>query len=214
MHEARATPLPPESLVTYLSPFPPFPNIRQHKTSFKSFIMDPLSLAASIAGVAGFVATVVSTTYSYGSSVIHASKAVKEFLAELQSLRTALQQLETIITTIGTSVPQYAQVSAKVASSVNDCKISLEELQGKLEKRQNAGKLKGAMYRMGWPLAEKDTLSAINVLARYRGQFQFALNIDTWQGFPLINFNCIADYFLGMLLYSLYLLLRNMERSK
>lgn len=144
--------------------------------------MDPLSLAASITALAGFVATVVSTTYQYGSSVIGATKAVKSFLTELQDLRTTLQQLEGMVLNTDPSSPQYPQVSAKLSTTVIECQNSMDKLHQKLKKRQDAGKIKSAMYRLTWPLTEGDTLSAVDTLARYRGIFHFALSVDTWQG--------------------------------
>jgi hypothetical protein len=142
--------------------------------------MDPLSLAASIAALAGLVASVVSTTYAYGSSVIGASKAQKSFLKELQSLRQTLQQLDGVVADTEVSSPQYPHVSAKLTSTVNYCQKDVEELQEKLQKKLDAGKIKRNINCLTWPLAESETLKTVETLGRYRGLFQLALNIDTW----------------------------------
>lgn len=142
--------------------------------------MDPLSLAAAIAGLAGFVATVVSTTYAYGSGVIGASKAQKSFLRELQHLRTTLQQLEGVVAEGDATSAKYPHVSAKLSSVVSECKTALEELHEKLQKKLDAGKVKSAMYRLTWPLTENDTLRTVEMLERYRGLFQLGLSVDTW----------------------------------
>jgi hypothetical protein len=146
--------------------------------------MDPFTFVATLAGFAGVVASVVSTTYTYGSSVIHANEAIKDFLTELQGLRTLLQQLETMAVKMDSTTPHFPEISAKLIPTITECQSSLEMLRNKLEKRQNSGKFKGVIKRLGWPLAEEDTLSAVKMLARYRGQFQFALSMDTWYKVP------------------------------
>jgi len=142
--------------------------------------MDPLSLAASIAGLAGLVASLVSTTYQYGSGVIGASSSQKGFLRELQSLRSTLQQLDSVVAEKADSSDEYSKVYTTLETTVAECQAEISELQGKLQRKLDAGKLKGAIYRLTWPLSEGETLKTVEVLARYRGLFQLAMSVDTW----------------------------------
>ncbi len=142
--------------------------------------MDPLSLAASIAGLAALVATVVSTTYEYGSSVIRTSSSQKSFLRELQSLRSTLQQLDGVVAEKDPGSAQYPTVSARLSSAVSECQAAGKDLQDNLQKKLNAGKIKGAISRLAWPLAEGDTMKAIEILARYKSLFHLSMTVDTW----------------------------------
>src|SRR5438045_601232 len=94
--------------------------------------MDPFTFIATLAGFASVVATVVSTTYAYGSSVIEANEAVKDFLAELQALRTLLQQLETMIVKMENSDPHFPEISAKLMPTITEGQASLQALHSKL----------------------------------------------------------------------------------
>ena len=142
--------------------------------------MDPLSLAASIAGLAGLVATVVSTTYQYGSGVIGAAASQKSLLGELQSLRSTLQRLDIVVAEKDASSAKFFSVSEDLGTAIMECQDVINELYDKLRKKLDAGKLKGAMHRLTWPLAEADTLKKTEMLARYRGLFHLALGVDTW----------------------------------
>jgi hypothetical protein len=142
--------------------------------------MDPLSLAASIAGLAGVVGTVIATSYKFASEVKGASVAQKHFLRELKALRQPLQQLEDMVDGIDESSPRYPKASSDLASTLNECQTDVEDLHGKLQKRLSAGKVKGTILRLTWPLAEEETLKAVERLGRYRELFQGALALDTW----------------------------------
>ncbi|KAK3692985.1 ankyrin repeat-containing domain protein [Podospora appendiculata] len=107
--------------------------------------MDPLSLAASIAGLAGTVATVVSITYQYGSSVLSASQSRKNFLKELQTLRTTLQQLEGIVAGEDAVSRQYTDASASLGSAVDECTGELNGLQEKLQRALDARGMRGVL---------------------------------------------------------------------
>ncbi|KAK3333052.1 ankyrin repeat-containing domain protein [Cercophora scortea] len=143
--------------------------------------MDPLSLAASIAGLAGTVATVVSITYQYGSSVLSASQSRKNFLKELQTLRTTLQQLEGIVADEDAVSRQFTDASASLGPAVDECTAELNRLQEKLQQVVDGRGMKGVMHRLIWPLTEKDTLRTMGMLERYRGLFQLGLSVDTWK---------------------------------
>ncbi len=142
--------------------------------------MDPFSLATGIAGLIASVSSILATTYSYGSAVIRGDKAVKGLVTELRDIRTALQDLEALVQNANISVAPYPEAASKLDATIAECHTTLQELQEKLQKRQDAGKVKSVIYRLTWPLAERDTLEAANVLARYKGTIQLALTVDTW----------------------------------
>ncbi|RFU80784.1 multiple ankyrin repeats single kh domain [Trichoderma arundinaceum] len=78
--------------------------------------MDPFSLASGIAGLVGVIATAVSTVYQYGSSVIGASKAQRDFLHELRALQIPLAKLEDIVSNADASSPNYPHISTELGS--------------------------------------------------------------------------------------------------
>ncbi|KAL2687952.1 hypothetical protein Neosp_005522 [[Neocosmospora] mangrovei] len=141
--------------------------------------MDPLSLSASIAGLASLSITIVDLSYKYGSGVLGAPKAQKDFLRELEAIGHPLRQLEKLVANSDPIPPQYPQASADLASTVTECQNEMEDLRRKLEKMQSGGKVKAALSRLKWPLAEDETLKAVQRLERYRSLFQNSLSVDT-----------------------------------
>ena len=142
--------------------------------------MDPLSLAASVAGLLSLVGSVVGATYKYGSSVSGASSAQRNLKSELQAMLQALVKLQAVLGNSDGSSPQYPQASAELESFLKDCEKEVKDLQAKLDKMQGGGKIKAAMNHMKWPFAEDDTAKIVQRLARYNGLFQGALGMDTW----------------------------------
>jgi len=142
--------------------------------------MDPLSLAASIAGLASLVGTLVSRTYTYGSSVIGHSECKRDFLSELQNLRTILQQLEGFVAQSNASTAEYPQVSARLSSTIKECEERIGELLQKLQDKHDRSGVKGTVRSLKWPFIEKDLTKTVAMLDRFRGNFQLALSVDNW----------------------------------
>ncbi len=118
--------------------------------------------------------------YTYGSAVIRADKTVNSLVTELQEIRTVLQNLEALVQNADDSSAPYPKASSKLDATVTECGSTLRELHKKLRRRQDAGKIKSALYRLTWPLAESDTIDVMNALARHKSTLQLALNVDTW----------------------------------
>ncbi len=143
--------------------------------------MDPFSLATGLAGLVALASSILSVSYKYGSAVINGNKTVKSLATELRDIRTVLENLEALVQDANiSSTPYYPKASSKLNTTVMECRSTLQELHEKLQKRQEAGKIKSALYRLTWPLTESDTLDVVNSLARYKSTLQLALSVDTW----------------------------------
>ncbi|KIX00990.1 uncharacterized protein Z518_10056 [Rhinocladiella mackenziei CBS 650.93] len=98
---------------------------------------DPLSIAASIAGLAGLVLNTVSTTYEYGSSVIKASRSQNSFLKELQGLGHTLQQLHrTVAATDESFFAGPTKLTSLTLSEVTTIRQKQEKIQKDNRNRQ------------------------------------------------------------------------------
>ena len=136
---------------------------------------EPLSIAASIAGLLSLTIQVVSKTYTYGKGVRNARRDIDVFTDELKALRQVLQRLEDIATS-GPD-PRDLLSFTDLMSTVNNCKTHLFEILQRLEKDQQ-NMVKAMMNQMTWPLKEKETLKAVEVLHRYVGIFSLALSAE------------------------------------
>jgi len=136
--------------------------------------MDPLSVLASVTGLVMFV----SSTYKYGSGVKGACKAQDDLRNELTALFTVLTGMTATIANDDASSPEHPRIFTQLQLSLEACQRDIQELQEKLEKMSSAGKIKTAVNRLKWPLAEDDTTKIVQKLSRYRGLFHNALAVD------------------------------------
>ena len=141
--------------------------------------MEVVGATASIIAVIQITGTVISICYDYQSSTSHYSKDVINITHELQSLWNLLERLADLASS------QSSPTSKTLPSldSLNEpggpleiCKIELKELELKLTPPK--GRIKQIGRALTWPLKEKDVQKTIDTLARRRGLFQLALEMD------------------------------------
>ncbi|RDW89683.1 hypothetical protein BP6252_01715 [Coleophoma cylindrospora] len=149
--------------------------------------MDPLSLAASVVGIATFADTIVTRLWDYCKAAKNYDEEVRLLLKETKLLCIVLESLEEIVHEEGSS-----DVSA-IPASIAGCNHVLSELSAVLApfrssaltgrasagKRLKQGKL-GGLLKMDfqWPLAKSKTAELIERLSRYKDTFALALVAD------------------------------------
>lgn len=142
--------------------------------------MDSSLLVSNVASLVSAIATAVSTTYKYGSSVTGASKARKDFLQELCAIEISLTSLKHVVYNADVSSPGYLSTSTALSSHLSDCRRDIEELQTALQNNLSSGKMKKRIHNFTWPFQEEEMQKRIERLSRYQGVFQNALAVDTW----------------------------------
>ncbi|RDW69966.1 hypothetical protein BP5796_08363 [Coleophoma crateriformis] len=149
--------------------------------------MDPLSLTASVVGIATFADTIVTRLWDYCKAAKNYDEEVRLLLKETKLLCIVLESLEEIVHEEGSS-----DVSA-IPASIAGCNHVLSELSAVLApfrssallgkasagKRLTQGRL-GGLLKMDfqWPLSKSKTAELIERLSRYKDTFALALVAD------------------------------------
>lgn len=141
--------------------------------------MDGLSGVASVTAVIDISAKIASLCYQYSVAVKDAKKDIERFQKMVVNLRDVLEGVKQL--TDGSGKTQLS-VAHKLAGSLNDCFLLLEEL----EKKLDPGRTRRVVSRLGvqafkWPFTSKEVGKIADSLERYEQTFSLALQVDqTW----------------------------------
>jgi hypothetical protein len=140
--------------------------------------MDPLSLVAHIAGIAGFTDTVVTSTYKYITEARNADQSIRRFFAEGQSLLWVLTGIQHTLKLmsednfhIQTNVGKQLDVCLKLVKEIRDILVDPE-----LHKF-SIGKLK---RHLKWPFDMTKTEEFTRSLERQKTTLSLAFSTETW----------------------------------
>lgn len=143
--------------------------------------MDPLSIAASTAGLLALGGTVISKGYSYVASVRAFPKDLERLLSETVALNQTLSQLVAIsyIQPEGRAKKDALQ-ALEESGSINQCKKSLESLDALLAtcQKHRGENLKNLRKAAFWPLQSKEMNKILLSIQRLQHVFQSALAVD------------------------------------
>jgi len=151
---------------------------------------DPLSIAASIAGILSLAGAVIHKTYRYGSDVRGAPEDIASFLRELTVTTGLLAALKTLAESNSQAASQNLPRNGSLAAisgrngALEACKRTLESISKAMDdhesqpppnKRQIIDRLTG---RLKWPFQKERTKELVEQLGRQKGAFTLALLID------------------------------------
>lgn len=141
---------------------------------------DPLSLAASLMGIAGVSAQALQicyTMYQYYRGVKHAPKDMKSILNELETLHPLLSNLRDLAITNPEMVA--VQVFGNKDRALDQYQTALEELVKVLKKSLGSKGLQRRLETLLWPLREGETLKYLTQIERIKQTFIIALSLDS-----------------------------------
>lgn len=138
--------------------------------------MDPLSIAASVAGIAGLAIQIAPGLKSYFSNVKHAQEDVARYANEVYGLFEVCKQLHVFLKTdAANSFETTGSVLSRTVVSCQDCLRELARiLQSKGPEKPDWTK------KVKWPIYKKQVDEIISRLVRYTQLFQFALTVEGW----------------------------------
>ena len=140
--------------------------------------MDPLSIAASVAGLVSVTIQVSGTIVSYCNAAKDAPKSVQEINQELLLLLSALQQLDTFLTTQALKNSSFDQ-SSILATALASCRDAIIAISARLPTPKQDGKTH-TLDKLKWPFSEKEIQQKLEALRRCTSIFQFAITIEGW----------------------------------
>ena len=136
--------------------------------------MDPVTICATISGLALTIEQIVAGIYRYGKGVNDSKKEMRQLCSELLALKGALehvrmdvQNTEASSTIIGTK---------EFTHMLDTTKSALEDLSTRLEKPN--GRVATALNRLTWPLKKDDIRDETQRLDRLKLYFILATTTD------------------------------------
>jgi hypothetical protein len=140
---------------------------------------DPLSIAASIAGLAALAGKVCKTLIDYG-------KAVKDGRLDVSILMTELRVLSGMLTNLGLLAASLEASNSNHSFfgkfQLDQLKSMVEELDEKLTKAESnfeASKTKSMIQKLKWPFSKDDMMKLVEVVRAQKATINLALSADT-----------------------------------
>lgn len=151
-----------------------------YKINHRYFVMDPLSITASLIAILQISGTVISALYEYRKGVKHASKDAAKIIEELNSLRDVLESLLSVAEKEESVAEETSRLStfrqlAKPNGEFERCKATLVALNSRLQPESGWKALKQALV---WPLKEAEVKNTLDDLQRSKSTLHFALSTD------------------------------------
>lgn len=149
--------------------------------------MDPLSIAASIAGLSVATAQIVSTVRLIWTSVSDAPKCVQEVSAEVTGIRACLGQLQSFLGGLETIHHSRAALLMvdQVVVSLTECVLVASELQTILDKVRVESISIVSRVSIGWH--EQEIKDVLTRLRASRSTLHLMVAILTWCEIPLAD---------------------------
>jgi Fungal N-terminal domain of STAND proteins len=136
---------------------------------------DPLSVAASIAGLVSLASDLAQTCYScyqFYRTVKDAPKSLQQVIEEIGLLRKVLSDLEDVYRKKTEDLPSLENVIEKIAK----CRVEIEDFGQKLA--LGSQDFRKAVVRLKWPSREQKVKQFISHLQVYRAMFDSAKSND------------------------------------
>jgi len=140
--------------------------------------INPLSIAASVAGLVTLTAQVSGSIITYAKAVKDESRSIGEVTQELNLMHSVLEQLDNFLKGQPMKNAFFDQ-SSVLATAITSCKGSIQGISTKLPKSTQNG-ISRMMEKLRWPFTEKETQTRLEALRRCTSTFQFSLTVEGW----------------------------------
>lgn len=136
---------------------------------------DPLSIAASIAGVISLADIVFVRTRKYLSSAKNADKDVKDLSQEVLLLSGALHSLSKLAQALDTDGLKDQNLEQLRMHHIAACHATLDQVRKKLEKFEH----NGTRRKLVWPFVSDRTKELLAEISRHKENIDLALTADS-----------------------------------
>ncbi|EWG50786.1 hypothetical protein FVEG_09916 [Fusarium verticillioides 7600] len=143
--------------------------------------MDPLSLAASIAGLVSLGDIVFKYALRYCKSVKDAPKEVNDLLNEIKDLTLLLHNLSMVAYGHGLQTQTNPQnpATAHKPHHLHECQQLLNQLEDGLSKFEQKSGLDKVQSRLKWPFTTSVTKEMLQAIGRHKQTINIALGADS-----------------------------------
>jgi hypothetical protein len=142
------------------------------------FLMDPLSITASIIAVIQLTGSVISAAYNYRNGVRNAPEDAVRIIEDLTELSQILEKLLKLIEKDrSTGSTQLTSVNTLIGSDgpLETCRKSLTELKSKLRPENGWRAVRKALT---WPLKQDYIRQTLDEIAKAKATIDLALSVD------------------------------------
>ena len=140
--------------------------------------MDPLSIAAGVAGLINLTLQVTQSIASYGKAAKREAHDVEQLMQELESTLAVLRQLDSFVRSTETTNLTFHHAST-LEIALSRCDKIVLSLQQRL-RNLSCGKVLRTIERLAWPFSAKEMHESMEGLRRCTSTFQFALTVEGW----------------------------------
>ncbi|KAF7541307.1 hypothetical protein G7054_g743 [Neopestalotiopsis clavispora] len=141
---------------------------------------DPLSIAASVAGLLSLADSVFRGVFRYSREVSDAQRDIKALRDELQSVASVLHGIKLLTETLEGDAPHASFLRLE---HIHSCRAVLKEIQSRIAKSdpspEGNKRIERAKQSLKWPFGKSRTSEMVNELSRQKGTLQLALQADT-----------------------------------
>ncbi|RGP60303.1 hypothetical protein FLONG3_10911, partial [Fusarium longipes] len=149
---------------------------------------DPLSLAASIAGIMSLADTVFGYTFRYGRAVSSAKEEVQQLSEEINSFSVVLRRLHALAHVLESEGQEFDH--ALRAEHLSQCQRTFEKIEKRLKKAggdfHGQSKLKVVARQLKWPYSMSETKELLTDISRHKNTISLAASADTMRQLQLL----------------------------
>ncbi len=138
---------------------------------------DPLSAAASLAGLVSLAIQLSQLSFQYVSAIKGSSKAWSSYIQELSALTSVLLKVQHASDGIK-SLHAVTTRPGISEATVRDCEAELGELKTVLSEKLQKRGIRGKLDMFAWPFSEADTDKKVQTLHRFCALFSSSLVAD------------------------------------
>jgi hypothetical protein len=144
---------------------------------------DPLSLAASVAGIVSLAGATFHTLNGFRRHAANAPSAVTELTTQARNLSGILQNLSLLAASLDEEPGPGRDILSFKAQHLNSCRQTLLQVEARLKKAQDdfssGNKMKTISRRLKWPFSMEETSELLEQMAAHRRTLELALSADT-----------------------------------
>ncbi|KAF4951699.1 hypothetical protein FSARC_12850 [Fusarium sarcochroum] len=142
---------------------------------------DPLSIAASIAGIISLTDTVFRYVFKYSRNASGAKEDVHRLTEEINAFSTVLRSLQALAIELETEKQPY-EPTLRV-QHLGDCQRMFERIRKRVKKAadefDNPSKWQGLTRQLKWPFSSSETKDLLSDISRYKDTISLATSADT-----------------------------------
>jgi hypothetical protein len=138
--------------------------------------MDPLSIAASLAGLITISTQIISIIHTIKSKN---NKELDSIFREVQAVRGILCQIQQIVQFQSTKETKNSEWLDALNSTLDDCGDTYLQLQKSLQGFVSTSKLAALKKKVKWTLKEKDIQDLLRKVESYKLSLDLLLSVQT-----------------------------------